>query len=63
VTGAAINYVTISGVSIIGQYDPATTPPANGPSGIHLVPGPAEGPSNITIEDCVVKNWADCGGS
>ncbi|GLW31002.1 right-handed parallel beta-helix repeat-containing protein [Actinoplanes regularis] len=61
VSDFAINYVTIAGLSMIGQYDPDTAPPANGPSGIRLVPGPAEGPSNITIEDCVVENWGDCG--
>ena len=61
VSGIAINYVTISGLSLIGQYDPSTAPPAGAPSGIHLAPGEAEGPSNITIEDCVVKNWGDCG--
>ncbi|BEL06161.1 hypothetical protein Q0Z83_043520 [Actinoplanes sichuanensis] len=61
VSSSAINYVTIAGLSLIGQYVPTDTPPADGPSGIHLAPGPAEGPSNITIEDCVVKNWGDCG--
>ncbi|GAA0496130.1 hypothetical protein Ade02nite_17640 [Paractinoplanes deccanensis] len=61
VSGYAVNYVTISGLSIIGQYDSATPAPADGPSGICLIPGPAEGPSNITIEDCVVRNWGDCG--
>lgn len=60
-SNAAINYVTISGLSLIGQYDPSTTPPVDGPSGIYLTPGPAEGPSNITIEDCVVTKWGDCG--
>ncbi|XVU22984.1 right-handed parallel beta-helix repeat-containing protein [Actinoplanes sp. CA-054009] len=61
VTSFTVNYVTISGISIIGQYDPTTAPPENGPSGIYLIPGAAEGPSNITIEDCVVSNWGDCG--
>ncbi|MFI5492919.1 right-handed parallel beta-helix repeat-containing protein [Actinoplanes sp. NPDC051859] len=60
-SGFPVNYVTIAGLSIIGQYDPDTPPPTNGASGIYLAPGPAEGPSNITIEDCVVKNWGDCG--
>lgn len=61
VSGSAINYVTISNLSLIGQYDPETPAPVDGPSGIYLIPGPAEGPSNITIEDCVVRNWGDCG--
>ncbi|WP_018833644.1 right-handed parallel beta-helix repeat-containing protein [Salinispora tropica] len=61
VSSFAINYVTIAGLSVIGQYDPSAPPPVNGPSGIYLIPGPAEGPSNITIEDCVVRNWGDCG--
>ena len=60
-SGSAINYVTISNLSLIGQYDPESPAPVNGPSGIYLVPGSAEGPSNITIEDCVVRNWGDCG--
>lgn len=61
VSGSAINYVTISGLSVIGQYVPTDPPPVDGPSGICLIAGPAEGPSNITIEDCVIKNWGDCG--
>ncbi|MEU8660986.1 right-handed parallel beta-helix repeat-containing protein [Actinoplanes philippinensis] len=61
VSGSAINYVTIAGLSLIGQYAATDPPPADGPSGIRLAPGPAEGPSNITIEDCVVRGWGDCG--
>lgn len=60
-SAGSVNYVVIAGITLIGTR-------ATGSSGIHLTPAtnpstPAEfaNITNITIEDCVVKNWGDCG--
>lgn len=57
----SVNYVTIAGLTLVGNR-------AAGSSGIHLTPdtNPADPTTftnitNITIEDCVVTSWGDCG--
>ncbi|MEV6599945.1 right-handed parallel beta-helix repeat-containing protein [Actinoplanes sp. NPDC051346] len=61
VSTASVNYVTISGLTLMADQKVA------GSSGIYLVPSTTTdvesftGISNITIEDCVVRDWGDCG--
>jgi Right handed beta helix region len=57
----SVNYVSIAALTLVGIR-------AAGSSGIHLVPNtdPADPATfanitNITIEDCVVTTWGDCG--
>ena len=60
-SAGSVNYVVIAGITLIGAR-------AAGSSGIHLTPdtNPSTAAAfanitNITIEDCVLTNWGDCG--
>jgi hypothetical protein len=49
-----INYVTIAGLTLNGIG-------AGNGSGIYFVPVTTGNVTDITIEDCIVKHWGDCG--